>query len=85
MKQLAREVISTGEYTFSRHAREQLITRGLDDQDVVNVLRAGWAENGEFENGSWRYKVRTSRIVVVVTFLDDDPAEVLIVTAWRDD
>ncbi len=53
----------------------------MDELDVFNVLRAGVVEPGEWEHGSWRYRVRRGRHFVVVCF----PAElaVLVVTAWR--
>jgi hypothetical protein len=48
--------------------------------DCINVLRGGWPQEGEFENGAWRYRVRTPRICVVVQL---DLPWLLIVTAWR--
>jgi hypothetical protein len=48
----------------------------LTTVDAVNMLRGGIVEPGEFENGSWLYRVRTARMCVVV-------AELRIVTAWR--
>jgi hypothetical protein len=54
---------------------------GLTELDVVNVLRGGVVEPGEWENGSWRYRVRTQKITVVVAF--DSETELSIVTAWR--
>jgi hypothetical protein len=38
-------------------------------------------EEGEWENGVWRYKVRTQKFEVVVQILDKET--LLIVTAWR--
>ena len=49
--------------------------------DCVNVLRAGVVEPAEYENGSWRYRVRTQRIYVVVAFRSEK--QLVIVTAWR--
>jgi len=43
-----------------------------DDVDAVNVLRGGTVREGEFENGSWRHRVETQRMVFVVTF-DPEP------------
>jgi len=37
---------------------------------------------GEYENGSWRYRVYTPRICVVVRFESEDILQ--IVTAWRE-
>ncbi len=54
---------------------------GLAEIDVVNVLRGGVVEPGEWENGSWRYRVRTSRIAVVAAFRSE--TMLVVVTAWR--
>jgi hypothetical protein len=35
----------------------------------------------ELENGTWRYRVRTPKIAVIIRFVDDD--ELMVVTAWR--
>jgi hypothetical protein len=35
----------------------------------------------EFENSSWRYRVRTARIAVIVAFRSE--TELRVVTAWR--
>jgi hypothetical protein len=49
--------------------------------DCANVLRAGTVEEPELERGTWRYRVRTTLIVVVVAFRSQ--TELSIVTAWR--
>ena len=49
--------------------------------DVTNVLRGGVVDPAEFENGSWRYRVRTARIAVIVAFRSE--TELRVVTAWR--
>lgn len=49
--------------------------------DATNVLRGGVVEPAEFENGSWRYRVRTNLLCVVVAFRSDK--ELVVVTAWR--
>ncbi len=54
---------------------------GLAEVDVVNVLRGGVVEPGEWENGSWRYRVWTSRIAVVLAFRSE--TMLVVVTAWR--
>ena len=67
---------------------------GLTDVDAVNVLRGGTVREAEWENGSWRYRVETPRMVFVVV-LDPEPdvapavedevdeMELIIVTGWR--
>jgi hypothetical protein len=67
---------------------------GLTDVDAVNVLRGGIVREAEWENGSWRYRVETPRMVFVVVFdpePDELPAdgedvreiELVVVTGWR--
>lgn len=69
-------------------------TDGLTDVDAVNVLRGGVVREAEWENGSWRYRVETPRMVFVVVFepepdvlpaSDEDVGELelVIVTGWR--
>ncbi len=53
----------------------------LIEADCVNVLRAGVAEPPEFEKGSWRYRVNTNRICVVVAFRSE--TYLVVVTTWR--
>ena len=57
----------------------------LDDDlttvDCENVLRGGVVRPGEYENGTWRYRVETSKITVVVGFRSAQ--ELMVVTAWR--
>jgi hypothetical protein len=60
----------------------------------VNVLRGGVVRDRELENGSWRHRVETQRMVFVVVF-DPEPEvmprddedlgelELVVVTAWR--
>ena len=69
--------------SFTKHAREQMSERDLKSGDVLNVLKAGkiWSEP-EYENGSFRYRVQTKKITVVVAF--KKPNHVVVVTAWRD-
>jgi hypothetical protein len=76
------------------HARKEMAKDGLTDIDAVNVLRGGLVREGELENGSWRHRVETQRMVFVVTF-DPEPErmpadadsveelELVIVTGWR--
>ena len=54
----------------------------MDTGDCINILRGGKVREGEYENGSWRYRVETPKMAVVVTFIDED--ELMIVTAWRE-
>ena len=69
--------------SFITHARNQMRARDLISGDVLNVLKAGEIVNEpEYVNGSYRYRVQTKKITVVVSFRK--PNHVVVVTAWRD-
>jgi len=53
----------------------------LTTADALNVMRAGAVRPGEFENGSWRYRIETQRMTFVVAFRSETRA--VVVTAWR--
>jgi hypothetical protein len=83
--------VSPGEGT---HARKEMDKDGLSDVDAVNVLRGGVVREAEWENGSWRHRVETPKMVFVATFdpeievmpSDDDDlgeTELVLVTGWR--
>lgn len=73
--------ISTGVLSFSGHARTEMAADKMTEVDVVNVLRGGAVQEGEFEGGSFRYRVMTSKFVVVVAIETTEHA--IVVTAWR--
>jgi len=54
---------------------------GLHRQDCERVLQSGWALPGEWENGSWRYRLSSHDVSVVVIFRSI--GELVVVTAWR--
>jgi hypothetical protein len=78
---LIRDILANGSVTFSKHAREEMEKDKLTFVDVTNVLRGGVVDPAELENGSWRYRVRTARIAVIVAFRSE--TELRVVTAWR--
>lgn len=80
-RRLIREILDRGAVVFSRYAEEEMTKDNLTMVDVTNVLRGGVVDPGEFENGSWRYRVRTARIAVIVSFRSE--TELRVVTAWR--
>jgi hypothetical protein len=80
-RRLIREVLRSGSVALSRHAEAEVAKDNLTMVDVTNVLRGGVVDPAEFENGSWRYRVRTARIAVVVAFRSE--TELRVVTAWR--
>jgi hypothetical protein len=80
-RQLIRNIIAAGEVRFSRHAFEEMARDDLSTVDCANVLRGGVVEPPEWEHGSWRYRVRTNRIYVVISFRSE--TQLVVVTAWR--
>jgi hypothetical protein len=80
-RRLIREILQNGAVVFSRHAEEEMAKDNLTMVDVTNVLRGGVVDPGELEKGSWRYRVRTGRIAVIVAFRSE--TELRVVTAWR--
>jgi hypothetical protein len=68
--------------SFTNHAQKQMAKRDLTSTDVINVLRAGKIYNEpEYENGTYRYRVETTRIMVIFAFRS--PNKIVIVSAWR--
>ncbi len=80
-RRLLGEILVSGTLTYSGHAKKELAKDKLTTQDVVNVLRAGVVEPSEFERGSWRHRVKTNTICVVVVLVSEQ--EAVVVTAWR--
>lgn len=80
-ERLAKGIIRSGDTSFSQHARDEMQNDNLTDRDVTNVIRGGYCESVDFQNGTWRYRLRTQRIVTVVAFASE--RELRIVTAWR--
>ncbi|MFN8583355.1 MAG: hypothetical protein U0163_20560 [Gemmatimonadaceae bacterium] len=81
-KQLARSIVATGVVTFSGHAMEEMANDDLATPDCLNLIRAGVYGGAEQVNGEWRYRVQTSRMCVVITFVSD--TRLRVVTAWRE-
>ncbi len=80
-KVLISEILKTGSVSFSRHARDEMKKDKLESTDATNVLRAGKVEPGELDKGTWRYRICTPQIVVVISFRSS--SELRVVTAWR--
>jgi hypothetical protein len=81
VRRLARQALDAGAVTFSRHACEEMAADRIEEQDVAAVLRGGVAEPGELERETWRYRLRTGDLYVVVAFRSE--ASLIVVTAWR--
>ncbi len=81
-KKLIREILANGTLVITEHARKEMLDDDLTRQDAMNVLRGGLiSEPAEEVKQTWRYRVRTRRMVVVVAFRSE--RELVIVTAWR--
>jgi hypothetical protein len=80
-KRLIREILGAGEIVSSRHATDEMSMDGLTMVDCINVLRAGIVEPAELVRGTWRYRVHTQRMWIVVAFRSE--RRLVIVTAWR--
>ncbi|HEX7216728.1 MAG TPA: hypothetical protein VF578_21130 [Methylomirabilota bacterium] len=80
-KRLILSILEAGTTVFSGHALDEIRKDKLTTVDCTNVLRGGVVEPGELERGSWRYRVKTNRMCVVVAFRSE--MELVVVTAWR--
>lgn len=79
---LIKVLIRDGSVGWSDHFTKELAKDNLSIGDCLNVLRAGAVfEPADFERGTWRYRVHTNRICVVVAFRSD--TELTLVTTWR--
>lgn len=80
-KRLIAEILESGTWVCSNHARTEMDKDGMSDQDVINILRAGVIDPAEWENGRWRHRARTARMAVIVQF--ESETELRLITAWR--
>ena len=80
-RKVLRQILQSGLFTYDRHAKDEMLADDLTTIDCENVLRGGVVRPGEFERGSWRYRVETGRITVVVVFRSEH--ELVVKTAWR--
>lgn len=80
-KRLIRDILKSGRFTYSKHAKDEMLADDLTTVDCENVLRGGVVRAGEYEHGTWRCRVETSKITVVIAFRSE--RELVFVTAWR--
>ena len=69
---------------LSKHALDELANDDLTTVDAWNVLKSGDArivDEGELEKGSYRYRLETNFIMLVLAFQDDGNG-LFVVTAW---
>ena len=81
VKILIREIMLTGDFMYSRHAEEEMAADSLTTVDCQNILRSGVVRPPDFEKGSWRYRVETTRMAVVIALRSSK--RFVVVTAWR--
>ena len=82
-KKLIRRILESGTVVFTNHALSELAKDDLTTVDALRALQGGVVEEAEWERGAWRHRVRTPRIAVVVEF--ESEAELVVVTAWREE
>jgi len=81
-KKLIQAILREENFIFSGHAEKELAKDDLTTFDALNVLRAGKiTEPPELVHETWRYRVHTDRMVVVVSFVSE--SKLKIITAWR--
>lgn len=67
---------------ITAHCFEEMQEDSLTEFEIYGVLKHGRIYNyPELEKGTYRYRVETSKIVVIVAF--HEPNWVRCVTAWR--
>jgi hypothetical protein len=62
-RKLIRRLLDAGTFVVVPHARDKMKRHDLNDVDAVNVLRGCQPKEAENENGAWRYRVETPRMV----------------------
>jgi hypothetical protein len=81
-RDMIRKILAGGTVDFSSHALDEMAKDNMTTVDCTNVLRGGFVDPAEFENGSWRYHVRTARMCVLIAFRSEQ--RLVVVTAWRE-
>lgn len=86
IKSLCRRAVEDGRVRLTQHARDRMAERNLNMTDIVNVLRGGWLDESrtDYERDSWRYRMTTHRMfVVVATTRDFETPTIRVVTCAR--
>jgi hypothetical protein len=79
---LIHAIARDGYVAWTGHARREMAADGLSTLDCQNVMRCGAVtEPADLEKGSWRYRIHTQRMCVVVVFRSE--TELAVVTVWR--
>jgi hypothetical protein len=85
-RKLVAEIVNRHSHniSFSRHALDELEKDELTTLDAWNVLKSTSSKilnEGELEKGSFRYRLQTNFIMLVIAFWPDGKG-LIIVTAW---
>lgn len=83
-KLIARLIADGAIVHFSGHSLEEMSKDGLCQGDVRNILGSTDARinsDGELEKGSYRYRLETNFIMVVVAF-NRVGTQIVVVTVW---
>jgi len=83
-RKLLSEILNadTNAISLSKHCRKELAHDNLTTVDLLNVLKAGLIyTDPELVNGTYRYRVETEKIIVVITFMHQNC--IRCITAWR--
>jgi hypothetical protein len=81
-KAKATQLFEEGSVVICDHAREQMVSRGLNDQDCMNVVRAGQMDRVEPHGAKWRYRFSTPKMAFIVEF-GPNHDDLTVVTGWR--
>lgn len=83
-RKLLSEILSSSPnfVSYSRYFKQRMHERNMTTGDIINVLHKGEVLEGEFEKEQWRYRVQTSKMTVVITFVN--PSYFRCISCWRD-
>ena len=79
--QLIRAIVVDGNVQWSRHARQRLVQRGLNEDACEDVLRVGVVVDSRLEGGTWRYRIHHGATTLGVAL--KDVQTLTVVTVWR--
>ena len=82
-KRIAQEILRDGTVSYTTHCESELRDDSMDTVDAANVIRCGKIEMEPelHKSGSWRYRVETQRMAVVIEI--HAKMRLRVVTAWR--
>ena len=80
---LIRKIVADGSVQWSRHARQRLMERGLNEDACADVLRCGVVVDSRLEGGTWRYRFHHGATTLVLAI--KDAQTLTVVTVWREE